>query len=68
MLEVLWKKKITQIELAILARISSEARLSRIIHGTVTVSNEEVLRISKVLNEDPATLGLIAANANSLNR
>lgn len=48
-LELLSELRMTQAELARQAKISSEARLSRIIHYLVNPTKEEVQNISAVL-------------------
>ena len=49
-LKAIAEKRITQAEVTRQAEISSEARLSRIIHYITIPTEEEVLRICKILN------------------
>ncbi len=49
--------KLTQAQVARQARISSEARLSRIIHYLVVPTDEEISALKKVLNLSAEELG-----------
>ena len=58
LLEALSEKRMTQVELARKAGVSSESRLSRIIRYTTLPKEEEIIGITKVLGESSEFLGL----------
>lgn len=57
LLNAISEKRMTQAELTRQAGISSEARLSRIIHYLAKPTKEEICRLSKVLEVDASLLG-----------
>lgn len=58
LLEAIKRAGLTQGELVRGAPLRSETRLSRIIHGYSTPTDDEISRICKVLNKTPKELDL----------